>query len=93
MPEQKTWSTRRDSALCSVHPSPSIRPSIIKSKKEKHEMEKSLFEDLVQSLKEAKEIKQGTMQAARRTVVAPWVAKPEENQIGFAAITPPASAP
>ena len=57
-------------------------------------MEKLLFEDLVQSLKEAKEVKQGAMQAAR-TVVAPQDAKPEENQIGFAAIPPatPTSAP
>ncbi len=46
-------------------------------------MEKSLFEDLVQSLKEAKEISKGLVAAPRRFEVAPPDVKAVREQIGL----------
>ena len=46
-------------------------------------MEKELFDDLVQSLKEAKAIAQGDMPAARRTHIAAPDVKAVREQIGL----------
>lgn len=46
-------------------------------------MEKTLFEDLVQSLKEAKDISKGRTQASRRFVITPPDVKAVREQIGL----------
>jgi putative transcriptional regulator len=46
-------------------------------------MDQILFDDLVQSLKEAKAISRGEMSAARRTQVAPPDVKAVREQIGL----------
>ena len=46
-------------------------------------MEKDLFDDLVQSLKEAKSIAKGQAQASRRLVVAPPDVRLVREQIGL----------
>ena len=46
-------------------------------------MEQALFDDLVQSLKEAKAIVRGEAQATRRTQVTPPDAKAVREQIGL----------
>ncbi len=46
-------------------------------------MEKALFDDLLQSLKEAKAISKGKAQASRRTEVLPLDVKSVREQIGL----------
>ena len=46
-------------------------------------MEKTLFDDLVQSLKEAKDISRGTAKASRRFEIAPIDVKAVREQIGL----------
>jgi DNA-binding transcriptional regulator YiaG len=46
-------------------------------------MEKTLFDDLVQSLKEAKDISKGKAKASRRFEITPLDAKAVREQIGL----------
>lgn len=46
-------------------------------------MEPALFDDLLQSLKEAKDIAKGNVQASRRTIIAPPDVKAVRKQIGL----------
>ena len=46
-------------------------------------MEQDLFNDLVQSLKEAKDIAQGKAEASRRTIITPTDVKAVREKIGL----------